>query len=534
VAPTGGPADTTPPVLVETAPGDGATNVAEPRLVLTFSERLDPASARAVTVVPEAEAPPDVSVRGREVEIAFPALRDSTTYVVTVGTDARDQRGVALRAPITVAFATGDAIDRGRIEGAVRDPGTGAAAAGLDVWAYAVADTTALPDPTAAAPDYRTQTGADGAFRLDYLRPGRYFVAAVADRNRNARADAGEPFAAPPRPALAAVDTGDSLAAAPVPADFWATTLDTVPPAPQRVRPASDRRLSVRFSEPVLLADTAAALVVADSASGREVGAAVYQPAGSPFEVFLAADAPLPPVPHRVVYRPGARREGRPALADSAGNAPAPFALSFTPPERPDTLVSRFAGFLPVATVAADSAQTLRPGERPGVRFTAPPDDLARVALVAGGERQPVAFDTRDGVRYTVTDSLPPAFALEVAGDDTTFARRYAVLDASETGGIVGRVEGVSAPVFVEVRQGGETVGTIRAEADGAFASGPLAPGDYRLRVVVDADGDGRWDGGALAPYRPPEPVRILAEPVNVRARWETEVPPIRLDAAAP
>ena len=503
----------------------------DPRLVLTFSERIDPASARAVTIVPQTETPPEVRVSGREVEVVFPALRDSTTYVVTVGTDLRDQRNVALGSPITVAFATGDAIDRGRIEGAVRNAETGAGAPGLDVWAYAF--TTALPDPTGTAPDYRTQTGADGQFRLDYLRPGRYFVVAVADRNRNVRADPGEPFAAPPRPALRATDAADSLAAPPAPADFWTTTLDTIPPVAQRVRTVSDRRLAVRFAEPVRLLDAAAgALSLADSASGREAEVTVYQPPGAPFEVFLQTAAPLAPVPHRVAYRPG---DGPPALADSAGNAPAPFTLSFTPPDRADTLQARFAGFLPEAAIA-DSAGTLLPGERPGVRFSAPlsPAEAAeRVALLVEGERQPAPLATADGVSYLVSldAPLPDPLVLSVRAGDSLAVRRFDVLDESETGGIVGRVEGAGGPVLVEIRPaGGGEARTVAAEADGTFASGPLRPGDYRLRVLIDTDGDGRWDGGALTPYRPPEPVRILAEPVNVRARWETEVAPIRLD----
>ena len=173
-APSGGPADTTPPTLVETAPADGATRVADRAVVLTFSERLDATAGQAVTVTPAADTAPEVRVRARQIEITLPELRDSTTYVVTVGTDLRDQQSVALREPITVAFATGDAIDAGRVAGVARDPATGAGAGGLAVWAYALADTAATPDPRAVAPDYRTETGADGAFRLDYLRPGPY------------------------------------------------------------------------------------------------------------------------------------------------------------------------------------------------------------------------------------------------------------------------------------------------------------------------------------------------------------------------
>ena len=522
VAPTGGPADTTPPVLVETLPADGATNVAGRTVTLTFSERLDARAGAAVTVTPAADTPAEVTVRGRTVEVTLPALRDSTTYVVTVGTELRDQRSVALRQPITVAFATGDAIDRARLSGAVRDPRTGAGAGGLAVWAYALADTTDRPDPRTAAPDYRTETGDDGAFRLDYLRPGRYLVAAVADRNRNGRADPGEPFAAPPRPALRA-DTSETD-----PVVMWRTVRDTIPPQAQRVRPASNRRFSVRFDEPVRLRSPSAdGWAVADSASGRAVGVRLYQPASAPFEVFALADRDLSPTVHRVSFAP----PDSVALADSAGLAPSPFTLSFTPPARPDTAGARFAGLSP----RSDSTSVLPPGVVPVARFTSLPtaEQLARLSVRVDGAASGAAFLSDDGVTYRPAfDERPRAFAVRYEGPDSVYVQRYAVPDARDVGGILGRVEGGGA-VRVEIRsQQGETL-TVAADADGAFVADGLVPGTYTLRIWADLDGDGRWTGGSLAPYAPPEPLVVRAEPVTVRARWETELDPVRLGGPA-
>ena len=519
VAPSGGPADTTPPVLIEASPADGSVNVAERTLRLTFSERLDPAGASAVEVTPEADEAADVRVRGRTVEVTLPTLREATTYVVTVGTELRDQRRVALRAPITVAFATGPTIDRGRLSGTVLDPEAGDGAAGLKVWAYALPDTTALPDVRAAAPDYRTESGDDGTFRLDYLRPGRYFVVAVADRNRNARADAGERFASPPSAVLLASD--DSTASGP-PARFWTTVLDTIPPEARRVQTVSDRRLGVRFSEAVRLLDPAAPISLADSASGRPVEAALYQPPADPFVVFLETDTALPPTRHVVTY-PGETGGGA-SLADSTGTAPLPFSLSFTPPERPDTTQARFVGFVP----QADSVATLGLRQRPVLRFTAPPADLA--ARVSG-PTDSLRLDTDDGVTYRLgLDDLPRTFDLSVREGDSTYTQRFARLGDDETGGLVGRVEADSGAVIVEVRPeaGGEPV-TASVAPDGTFAVRGLAPGAYRIRVIGDLNGNGRWDGGALVPYVPPEPLRILPEAASVRARWDTDIEPIDL-----
>ena len=521
-APTGGPVDTTPPELVSSTPGTGATRVADSTLTLTFSERLDPASRTAVTVAPVGDQAPEVSVRGRDLRVELPRLRDSTTYVVTVGTALRDNRGVALAAPVTFAFATGDAIDASRIDGRVRSPETGDGVQ-LAVWAYALADSAAAA-ATAGAPDYRTETGADGAFSLEYLRPGPYAVVAVADQNRNGRADPGEPFAVAPRPAVRA----DTARAEPL--AMWVTAADSVPPRAQRVRPVSERRFSVRFDEPVRLRGVSAeGWAVADSASGRTAGVRLYQPADAPFEVFVVTEAPLTPTPHRVSFRPASAA----ALADSAGLAPEPFSLSFTPPSRPDTVTSRFLGFVPRSP--SDSVAVLRPGEVPGVRFSAPlapVDRDARIGVSADGARLAATFATTDGVVYrpVLADSaaLPARFTVSVQTADSTVRQRFAVAGERETGGLVGRVE-ADGPVWVEARPADGAPVAVRAGPDGAFSVGGLLPGPYTLRVWADLDGDGRWSGGAISPYRAPEPLALVTEAVQVRARWETEVPPITL-----
>lgn len=541
--PTGGPADQTAPRLVASDPAADTVNVRADRLTLTFSERVDPATAaRALSVTPEFERPPEVRVRGEQLEVVFPdSLRPQTTYVVTLSTDLRDARGVALAAPLTVAFATGPTLDRGRIEGVVLDPATGAGVPRLDVFAYRLADTTRLPDPRTAAPSYRTQSGPDGRFALTNLAEAPFFVAVVEDRNRNRRADAEERFAAPTRPVAQAREvTTDSSGAGPdsaatphfplptshlplLTSPFFVARLDTTAPALRRVRPLSDRRTALRFDESVTLTDrNPSQWALADSASGRAVTvAALYARAGEPAEVVVATGGALAPTPHRLRLRaPG-------AVQDSSANGALPFEAVFTPSAQPDTAQARFGGFVPAARVSADSAQTLRPDERAGVRFTLPLDSAAvrarvRVRNPAGAVVPYVLIPDADGLTYRLRLPLR-AFTVAVQDGDSTRARRFATPAPDALGGIVGRV-GADGPVLVEAYPEGGSPFVARVEASGAFVLQNLPPGAYRLRVVLDRNGNGRWDGGRLAPYAPPEPLRWLPEPVRVRARWDQDV----------
>ena len=515
VRPSGGPPDTTPPALVAATPAEGATGVTADRLVLTFSERVDGTSAaRAVTVAPAFPERPEVRVRGREVEVLFPdRLRPQTTYVVTLGRELQDLRGVGLAAPITLAFATGDRLDRGRLAGRVLDPATGRAAAAA-VFAYRLADASAAPpDPRTTPPDYRTETGDDGRFRLDYLRPGPFYVVAVEDLNRSGFADPGERFAAPPRPAVEAVET-DTVAAPAL--DLYVTARDTTAPSVRSARALTARVLAVRFGEPVRRPTT---LTLADSARGAALAVeAVWVPPDAPDELrVLAARSLAAPVRLTAV------------VADSSGNA-ADVRVTIPPAAEPDTAAVRFASFLPPGG-AADSVFLLRPDADPGVRFSRPLDSLAlreRTLIVGSEGPLPYVAATDDGVSYRLLPTpRPRAFRVEVQGPDTLYVRRYARPGPDALGGILGRVDAPDGgAVLVEAYPAtGPPYGAV-AGPDGAFALRGLPPGEYRLRLVLDRNGDGAWDGGRLAPYAPPEPLRWLAEPVRVRARWDTELGP--------
>jgi hypothetical protein len=51
-----------------------------------------------------------------------------------------------------------------------------------------------------------------------------------------------------------------------------------------------------------------------------------------------------------------------------------------------------------------------------------------------------------------------------------------------------------------------------------------LQPGNHVLRLIMDQNGNGRWDTGDLDVGLQPEPVWRNAEEVNVRAAWDLGV----------
>ena len=79
------------------------------------------------------------------------------------------------------------------------------------------------------------------------------------------------------------------------------------------------------------------------------------------------------------------------------------------------------------------------------------------------------------------------------------------------------------SPLYVYLLSSKEEIlATAQPDSAGLVTFTELAPGAYFLKLYVDLNGNGTWDGGVY-PATPPEPVRYLPQTVNVQARFATE-----------
>ncbi len=51
-----------------------------------------------------------------------------------------------------------------------------------------------------------------------------------------------------------------------------------------------------------------------------------------------------------------------------------------------------------------------------------------------------------------------------------------------------------------------------------------LTPGNHSLRMILDRNGNGRWDSGDLDVGVQPEVVIAHGETINVRAAWDLAI----------
>ncbi|WP_176521850.1 Ig-like domain-containing protein [Longimonas halophila] len=449
VAPTGGPGNTEPARLLESTPADEDVNVSQDvEVVLRFDKYISRgAMAQAFSMTPEPQQRPEFDYSGRSIAVSFAEpLRDSTTYIISLGSDLRTARGnVELDAPITLAFSTGNRIDQGRLAGRVVEPKEGQPEQDVDVFAYALPEEAqAPPDTLPEAPDFRTQTDSEGRFSFQNIREESYYVIAVRDNNRNRMPDANEAYAVPPVPRLsAAVDTASAdTAAVEVP---WLLT-DPRPDPPQavRVRPQTVQRQTVRFSQPVAWRErTAASWTLVDSTAQDTIGiASVHTATDTPYEVAVVAEQALRvEAVHRLTVPPQ-------ALEDSLGRAVPDTTLRFTPSTDEGDPTPEFSGFRPDRS-GGEEGRPLTQDEAPLLRTTRPPEDDAWndsiTATDTTGTARTIVPESQDGLRHRLAFEPPltPEMPVDVrvgadlfANIDTVQTQRYRRLSGDALGAI--------------------------------------------------------------------------------------------------
>jgi Bacterial Ig-like domain len=187
VAPTGGPKDVTPPGLIpEKSDSSMQTNFKQRSFELTFDEwvKLDNVS-KQVVVTPPLQYTPDVKLKKRTVIFSFDekeVLRDSATYVINFGDAIKDLNESIPAKNMRFVFSTGDYIDSLSVEGKVIDAFSGEPVKDVTVMLYDnLSDSVVYKE----RPFYLSKTSESGTFKIENIRADTFKVFALADKNFN-------------------------------------------------------------------------------------------------------------------------------------------------------------------------------------------------------------------------------------------------------------------------------------------------------------------------------------------------------------
>lgn len=187
VAPTGGPKDETPPKVVATVPENQSVNFIGKKIELTFDEYITLENANQnVMISPPLSEKPDIKLKNKTVIVKFKeTLAANTTYTINFGAAIKDLHEGNQFKDYVYSFSTGDHIDTLCIAGTVLNAVDKKPVEGVYVSLYA-ADRDNLDSlPMTTVPNYLTKTDKEGKFSLNGLADKKYLVFALKDANAN-------------------------------------------------------------------------------------------------------------------------------------------------------------------------------------------------------------------------------------------------------------------------------------------------------------------------------------------------------------
>ncbi len=184
VAPTGGPKDEEPPKIVSSSPQNYSTNFSDDQINITFNEFIQLKDlTQNLIVSPPLEEKPDVTVKGKTLNIQFPSeLKDSTTYNIYFGNSVQDYNEGNPIENFQYVLSTGDYIDSLSIEGKVLNAFNLLPEEDVHVMLYSdFADSV----PMKNIPEYISKTDKEGFFRINNIRNEEFKLFSLRDENRN-------------------------------------------------------------------------------------------------------------------------------------------------------------------------------------------------------------------------------------------------------------------------------------------------------------------------------------------------------------
>ncbi len=487
IAPTGGLPVRTAPEVVSTFPEQGTTYFDQRVIRFEFNRFMNRGSAtRALRIEPDFGIPFSMSWKRKVMVLTFErSLPDSVTVIVSLGTMLSDVDNNRLGQPYQLAFSTGATVDSAGVDLATIsfDKARGEASTAVGLFRQSMLDQAAV---------YMAESDTSGMVRFRHVTPGQYVAVLFDDRNRNRRIDPGEKHFPARVPVTVAAD---SIYLA---GTLVYTAQDTISPTVLGIGLLSSNRLRIRFSEPIRISSVSTIEV---EESGRFIPA--YWLYSDPEDATVAianSSEPLPPGPS---YNLKMRD-----VSDLAGNLLTSIPPSFVGSNQVDTTQLRLVRF-PDAPIVLSRDSILIVYSKPVIG-----SEILDSLIVIDGDRAvrswPDVYIDQNRMYVYRDAGWRPGQSYQLRTWDPSQIRHlsstFRPLGETDLGGleVILDESWFGRPVVLDVLdQTGQIL--TQAKGNGPFIFDKLIPGVVSIRVWIDLNGNGRWDGGSIIPdmYEP-------------------------------
>ena len=143
----------------------------------------------------------------------------------------------------------------------------------------------------------------------------------------------------------------------------------------------------------------------------------------------------------------------------------------------------------------------------------------------SNGLRAKLHYSFRQGEKYAV--NIDKGLFVDVQGNENDSLNGVITVTKAEDYGnltvsAVGEIE--SEAIILElIDDKGKVVCEKRIADDGKVKFDHIKPAKYRVRAIIDTDGNGKWDEGDFGMQKQPERVIYMDKELDIRANWDFE-----------
>ncbi|MCR4965793.1 MAG: Ig-like domain-containing protein [Bacteroidales bacterium] len=514
VLPSGGPRDTEPPKMLKEDPPAGSVNFSDNQIKITFDEffTLNNPSEN-VLISPPLSSAPKYTTNGKSLIIKFTdTLQPHTTYNMVFSNCIKDFHESNELSYYHYSFSTGDIIDSFSIRGNVLDAVTLESNKDFLVMLY-LQDVDSLPLTT--IPDYVTKSLANGSFTFNNIAPGDYKLFALKDINANMLYDL-------PNEQIAYADK--LVSAFPVPKNDSVTKVgeevqilsfekSAEHPQLTRVENPALGTYIIPYKSPVTNFSAEAigkTLPYFESINANRDSIFWYmkEPLNDTLSFVLNADGQSDTIylkPYKAKTT-GGRGSASPqqnkliVATQNVGHRFKPLALSFSYPIRP-------ADSIPVTLICQKDTIVSK--------ISVPDTFVKRLEL-------PLSFEDKNNYILIIPDSVFWGYNGKTNDSIKTQFETHSVKDYGNlTMEYVcpGNGHHYIAQLWMDKKMIQENIFSKTCKIEYLH----LDPGNYRVKVIEDANKNGRWDSGNYALKQQAERVWFFSHAISIRAFWDSE-----------
>ncbi|MCB0372932.1 MAG: Ig-like domain-containing protein [Muricauda sp.] len=505
-SPSGGPKDTTPPQLVRTEPENFSTNFKEKKIRLYFDELIKLQDVQNQLVVsPPFKNAAEITPQGtpsKYIELVIKdTLREKTTYTINFGQSIVDNNEGNPNSFLTYVFSTGDYIDSLSVSGAVKDAENRKPDEFISVMLYEMDSTYNDSTIFKSPPLYITNTGDSlPFFELKNLKAGKYALFGLKDVNKNNKFDQNQD------------KIGFIQDTVTIPTDsIYLLNMFKEQPNYKMSVPSFVAKNKIIFGyqgdyrdmhiEPLTtLPDSVRTTILKER--DKDTLNFWLTPTDLDSIIFTVTNQKVEAIDTFTVKTRDLPLDSLKVSNNARGN----FNIE-------DTF--RLLANTPIAQVDT-SLISLMVSDSIPMKFTQKLDSL----------KNTIDFDFEAEPNQKYSFNLLPGAITDFFGmQNDTLDYKLATSSLADYGNLrLNLGGGVTYPVIVQLMDDkGEVKREIKAAESQIFEFNNLEPASYVVRVIFDANGNGKWDTGNYLEKLQPEKISYYPGAIEMRANWEKE-----------